>query len=145
MRKSLKFSCCQQLSIDEIFYFVNNKERGEVHEKLIGVLVVLGIFLGGSFAAYHYFTAAKLIIQKSRRMAKCQLPKQITERNSRLIPTSKRLIIKMVKKQVTLREEREHPLKMNAYLKLKVNPRKGVLSWEEIKASEVPKMRQKNR
>ena len=63
MRKSLKFSCCQQLSIDEIFYFVNNKERGEVHEKLIGVLVVLGIFLGGSFAAYHYFTAAKLIIQ----------------------------------------------------------------------------------
>ncbi len=36
-------------------------------------------------------------------------------------------------------EEREHPLKMNAYLKLKVNPRKGVLSWEEIKASEVPK------
>ena len=44
MRKSLKFSCCQQLSIDEIFYFVNNKERGEVHEKLIGVLVVLGIF-----------------------------------------------------------------------------------------------------
>lgn len=73
-------------------------------------------------------------------MAKCQLPKQIAERNSRLIPTSKRLIIKDgEKKQVTLREEREHPLKMNAYLKLKVNPRKGVLSWEEIKASEVPK------
>lgn len=24
-------------------------------KKLIGVLVVLGIFLGGSFAAYHYF------------------------------------------------------------------------------------------
>ena len=43
----------------------------------------------------------------------------------------------MVKKGDASR--REHPLKMNAYLKLKVNPRKGVLSWEEIKASEVPK------
>ena len=43
------------------------------------------------------------------------------------------------KKQVTLHEVREHPLKMNAYIQLKVNPRKGVLSWKEIKASEVPK------
>lgn len=55
MRKSLKFSCCQQLSIDEIFYFVNNKERGEVHEKINWRTCRLGIFLGGSFAAYHYF------------------------------------------------------------------------------------------
>lgn len=33
-------------------------------KKLIGVLVVLGIFLGGSFAAYHYFYGGEAIIQK---------------------------------------------------------------------------------
>ena len=34
---------------------------------------------------------------------------------------------------------RERPLKLNAYLKLKVNPRKGVMSWEEVKETDVPK------
>ncbi|MGX7148515.1 YxeA family protein [Enterococcus ureasiticus] len=36
-------------------------------------------------------------------------------------------------------EIREKPLRINAYLKLKVNPRKGVLSWEEVPEKEVPK------
>ncbi|MGX7245715.1 YxeA family protein [Enterococcus quebecensis] len=39
----------------------------------------------------------------------------------------------------TLREIRDKPLRINAYLKLKVNPRKGVLSWEEIPEENVPK------
>ena len=37
-----------------------------------------------------------------------------------------------------LYEYRDSPLKMNAYLKLKVNDRKGVLSWEEVTEQEVP-------
>ncbi|WYJ80700.1 hypothetical protein DOK79_002283 [Enterococcus sp. DIV1094] len=41
-------------------------------------------------------------------------------------------------KAITLREARERPLKMDAYLKLLVNPRKGVISWEEVKAPDVP-------
>lgn len=41
-------------------------------------------------------------------------------------------------KDITLREERDRPLKMNAYLKLSVNPRKGVMGWEEVKQSDVP-------
>ncbi|EOL43356.1 YxeA family protein [Enterococcus caccae] len=35
-------------------------------------------------------------------------------------------------------EIRNKPLRINAYLKLKVNPRKGVLSWEEVPEKEVP-------
>lgn len=38
-----------------------------------------------------------------------------------------------------LREIREKPLQINAYLKLKVNPRKGVLSWEEVPENTIPK------
>jgi len=37
-----------------------------------------------------------------------------------------------------MREIRDQPLRINAYLKLKVNPRKGVLSWEEVSESTVP-------
>ncbi|MGK0550586.1 YxeA family protein [Enterococcus faecalis] len=37
-----------------------------------------------------------------------------------------------------LSEAREKPLRMNAYLKLKVNKNKGVLSWVEVKEKEVP-------
>jgi uncharacterized protein (TIGR01655 family) len=36
-------------------------------------------------------------------------------------------------------EIRDKPLRINAYLKLKVNARKGVVSWEEVKESDVPK------
>lgn len=38
-----------------------------------------------------------------------------------------------------LREVRDQPLRINAYLKLKVNTRKGVLSWEEVPENKVPK------
>lgn len=33
----------------------------------------------------------------------------------------------------------DHNLRKEAYLKLKVNSTKGVISWEEVKKSEVPK------
>ena len=40
---------------------------------------------------------------------------------------------------IVIKELRERPLKMNAYLKLEVNERKGVLNWEEVKVNEIPK------
>ncbi|MHC5230026.1 YxeA family protein [Enterococcus sp. LJL99] len=42
------------------------------------------------------------------------------------------------KTEQKLYEYRDSPLRMNAYLKLKVNARKGVLSWEEVAEKEVP-------
>ncbi|HBK3292593.1 TPA: YxeA family protein [Enterococcus faecalis] len=41
-------------------------------------------------------------------------------------------------KTVELNESRDQPLRMKAYLKLKVNPRKGVISWNEVTEKEVP-------
>ncbi len=44
----------------------------------------------------------------------------------------------MKKKTVELNEARDQPLRMKAYLKLKVNPRKGVIRWNEVTEKEVP-------
>ena len=37
-----------------------------------------------------------------------------------------------------LNESRDQPLRMKAYLKLKVNPRKGVISWNEVTEKKSP-------
>ena len=42
-------------------------------------------------------------------------------------------------KIVKMNEHRSKPLREGAYLKLLVNPRKGVLSWEEVSQEDVPK------
>lgn len=36
-------------------------------------------------------------------------------------------------------EIRDQPLRINAYLKLKVNAKKGVISWEEVSEKDIPK------
>ena len=109
-------------------------------KKLIGVLVVLGRIRGGRWSAYHYFYGGEAYYTKITTNGEMSAT-QADSGEKFTTYTYKQAAYNKdgEKKQVTLREEREHPLKMNAYLKLKVNPRKGVLSWEEIKASEVPK------
>lgn len=42
-------------------------------------------------------------------------------------------------KMVTFRGNKDVPLRMNAYLKLTVNEKRGVTAWEEVKQDEVPK------
>ncbi len=41
-------------------------------------------------------------------------------------------------KLVTFNGNKDEPLRMDAYLKLTVNEKKGVISWEEVKQTEVP-------
>lgn len=41
-------------------------------------------------------------------------------------------------KIVHMREHRNSPLRLNAYLKLLVNDKKGVLTWEEVEKREIP-------
>ena len=139
MRKSLKFSCCQQLSIDEIFYFVNNKERGEVHEKINWRTCRFRHISRRKFCSLSLFYGGEAYYTKITTNGEMSATQADNGEKFTTYTYKQAAYNKDGEKQVTLREEREHPLKMNAYLKLKVNPRKGVLSWEEIKASEVPK------
>ena len=46
---------------------------------------------------------------------------------------------KGTEKDIELHEGRDKPLRLDAYLKLLVNDKKGVISWEEVSEKDVPK------
>lgn len=105
----------------------------------MGVFVVVAIFLGGSIFAYNYFYGGETYYTKITTDGEKEV--ESTDKGMNLsiyVYNQPAYNQKGEKQEVTLREARDRPLKKNAYLKLTVNPRKGVLSWEEVNASEVP-------
>ncbi|MBO0461656.1 MULTISPECIES: YxeA family protein [unclassified Enterococcus] len=108
-------------------------------KKLIGVFVVLGIFLGGSFIAYDYFYGGETYYTKITTNGEKEVDSADDGMDiSVYVYDQSAYNAQGEEKAITLREARERPLKMDAYLKLLVNPRKGVISWEEVKAPDVP-------
>lgn len=108
-------------------------------KKLIALLIVLGIFLGGSFIAYDYFYGGETYYTKITTNGEKEVDSADNDMDvSIYVYDQNAYNAQGEEKAVTLREARERPLKMNAYLKLKVNSRKGVISWEEVTASQVP-------
>lgn len=108
-------------------------------KKIIGLLIVLAIFIGGSWGAYNYFYGGspyytKIVTNGEKERGNTNSGEGYTIYTY----NQKAYDEKGAAKTVTLREERDRPLKMNAYLKLSVNPRKGVMAWEEVKKSDVP-------
>lgn len=108
-------------------------------KKLIALLIVLGIFLGEALSLMVIFMAVKLIIRKSPLMEKKVESADDGMNISIYVYDQNAYNTQGEEKAITLREARDRPLKMDAYLKLLVNPRKGVISWEEVKAPDVPK------
>lgn len=43
-------------------------------------------------------------------------------------------------KKIEFTVNKEQPLKMDAYIKVKMNPNKGPISWGEVKKSEIPRL-----
>ncbi|EPH94599.1 hypothetical protein D920_02786 [Enterococcus faecalis 13-SD-W-01] len=108
-------------------------------KKIIGLLIVLAIFIGGSWGAYNYFYGGSTYYTKIVTNGEKETGHTDTgEGYNVYIYDQKAYNEKGESKDITLREERDRPLKMNAYLKLSVNPRKGVMGWEEVKQSDVP-------
>ncbi|MEY8444922.1 YxeA family protein [Enterococcus ratti] len=109
-------------------------------KKLITLLVILVVFISGSFAAYHYFYGGTIYYTKIITLGDKTTEKNYDTRDVKRYTYVQSAYTKKGKyKRVILKETRIKPLKLNAYLKLKVNPRKGVISWIEISKSEVPK------
>ncbi|AZP92537.1 hypothetical protein B834_2065 [Enterococcus mundtii 1A] len=109
-------------------------------KKLIALLIVLGIFLGGSFIAYGYFYGGETYYTKITTNGEKKVESADDGMNiSIYVYDQNAYNTQGEEKAITLREARDRPLKMDAYLKLLVNPRKGVISWEEVKAPDVPK------
>ncbi|EOH89678.1 YxeA family protein [Enterococcus villorum] len=109
-------------------------------KKLISLLVILAVFIGGSFVAYHYFYGGTAYYTKITTLGTRENEKDDESHDTTHYIYNQTAYNKDGEsKQVVLSEFREKPLKLNAYLKLKVNPRKGVISWEEVSHDEVPK------
>lgn len=108
-------------------------------KKLLAFLVVLVIFAGGSYFAYNYYYGGddyytKIVTEGAQDSVKSdsgEVFNQYTYEQQAYDTDGN-------EKNVELIETREKPLRMNAYLKLLVNERKGVISWEEVQQGDVP-------
>ncbi|MGX7164794.1 YxeA family protein [Enterococcus massiliensis] len=109
-------------------------------KKIIPFLVVLAVFTAGCFYAYNYFYGGtsyytQITTNGEKTTEKATDGRQYTvyiyENQSAYNEQGE-------KTTVTLHESREKPLRLKAYLKLIVNPRKGVLRWEEVTKNELP-------
>jgi len=109
-------------------------------KKILASILVVAIFIGGSLFTYHYYYGGTAYYT------------QITSSGEHDTDISDDGIVNDIyryeqtaynddgeKKVVEMAEYRSTPLKEGAYLKLIVNPNKGVMRWEEVTAEEVPK------
>jgi uncharacterized protein (TIGR01655 family) len=108
-------------------------------KKIIASLIVFAIFLGGCFFAYHYYYGGTTYYTEitdegthSTMIAKNGVVKDVYDYEQVAYnETGEQTVVK-------ISEYRTKPLRKGAYLKLLVNPRKGVLSWEEITKDDIP-------
>lgn len=108
-------------------------------KKIIAFLIVLIIFIGGSFYTYNYFYGGETYYTKIVSDGEKSTE---TAENGDIVTfyTYNQAAYNDdgQEKDVTLHEARENPLKMDAYLKMVVNDRKGVISWEEVTQADLP-------
>jgi uncharacterized protein (TIGR01655 family) len=109
-------------------------------KKIIASLIVFGIFLGGCFFSYRYYYGGTAYYTEittsgthSTSIASDSVVQDIYQYKQTAYNESGE------KKVVEMNENRSKPLREGAYLKLLVNPRKGVISWEEVSQDDVPK------
>lgn len=109
-------------------------------KKIIASLIVFVVFLGGCFFAYRYYYGGTDYYTKittdgthSTSLARDGVIDDIYHYEQPAYNESGE------KQVIKLNERRSKPLREGAYLKLLVNPRKGVLSWEEVSQEDVPK------
>ena len=108
-------------------------------KKIIASLLTAAIFIGGCLFTYHYYYGGT------------DYYTQITTTGDHDTTISSDGVVEDIyryqqtaynaqgdSKEVKLQEYRSNPLKEGAFLKLVVNPHKGVLRWEEVDKAQVP-------
>lgn len=108
-------------------------------KKAIGFLIFFIVLAGGSWFAYDYFYGGDTYYVK---IVDEGIEGSDEADNGEVYTTytyeQKAYDKKGNEKDVTMKESRDKPLRLNAYLKMVVNDRKGVMRWEEVQQSEVP-------
>lgn len=108
-------------------------------KKIIGFIAILAVFIGGSYFAYNYYYGGdtyytKIVTDGERSTETSDSGETFTFYDYDQAAYDQ----DGAEKDVTLHESRENPLRKDAYLKLLVNERKGVISWEEVSQDDVP-------
>lgn len=104
-------------------------------KKWFAALLTLAVFCAGCFYTYHYFYGGSsfyTVFQDDGDKAGSGEDTVYTYRQDAYDEQGDRISVEM-------HEYRKQPLRQGAYLKLLVNPQKGVLSWEEVQPDQVPK------
>ncbi|EOL43102.1 hypothetical protein RV11_GL003080 [Enterococcus phoeniculicola] len=118
--------------------FMNNRYEVKIMKKIIGFFVVLLIFAGGSWFAYNYFYGGEAYYTQIVTEGEKETDQSSGETFTTYTYQQKAYNKDGEEKQVSMNAFRDRPLRLKAYLKLKVNPRKGVMEWEEIQQTDVP-------
>ncbi|MGC6767579.1 YxeA family protein [Enterococcus sp. LJL128] len=108
-------------------------------KKIIAALIVFLLIGGGSWYAYNYYFGGTSYYTEIQETGKAT--EDIDTRGQKYTTYHYEQKAYDEDGNQTLQkmnEVREDPLRIGAYLKLTVNERKGVLSWEEVSEKEVP-------
>lgn len=118
--------------------FMNNRHEVKIMKKIISFFVVLLIFAGGSWFAYDYFYGGESYYTQIVTDGEKETDQSSGETFTTYTYQQKAYNKDGEEKQISMNAFRDRPLRLKAYLKLKINPRKGVMEWEEVQQSDVP-------
>lgn len=108
-------------------------------KKLIGLLVVFLLLSGGAWFAYDYYYGGKDYYTEITTTGEVSQDTDSKGESYTIYHYTQKAFDKDGNETTQkMNESREKPLRIGAYLKLTVNERKGVISWEEVKESDVP-------
>lgn len=108
-------------------------------KKILYLLIPVVLLSGGVWYGYNYYYGGKDYYTKI--VTTGEMSTDVLDTGEKVTQYSYNQTAFNVDGEKTvqkMREYRDTPLKMNAYIKLKVNSKKGVLSWEEVLEKEVP-------
>jgi len=108
-------------------------------KKMIGLIVAFLLLSGGAWYGYNYFYGGKDFYTEITTTG--EETEEISSSGQSLKTyhyTQKAYDKNGSETTQKMNEARDKPLRIGAYLKLKVNERKGVISWEEVTENEVP-------
>lgn len=107
-------------------------------KKIVSVLLIILVGIVGYYC-YSNYTGQEFYTQITTdgepSISRDDTGKEITYYEYKLVAYDK----KGLEKKVTFNGVANRPLRKDAYLKLKYNVKKGVLSWEEVQKGDIPK------
>ncbi|WP_314059693.1 YxeA family protein [uncultured Vagococcus sp.] len=108
-------------------------------KKLLAIVCIF--IIGAGLGLYHYYYGGSAYYTKINSSGKeiTQIVDQTKEEMKDYEYSQPAFNDKGDERHLTFNGSIGRPLKLNSYLKLKVNRLKGVVSWEEMKKSDVPK------